>query len=80
MISLPAPDSWRALAACKDSDTDIFYPGQGASCAPAKAICATCVSRAACLAFALDNCEMFGIWGGLSERQRRRMRHDRRAA
>jgi hypothetical protein len=65
---------WRERAACRGQDPDLWYPERGADVSIAKAICAGCPVRADCLAFALGNGEHHGIWGGLSERQRRRMR------
>ena len=53
---------------------DIFFPARGAPTAPAKAICASCPVREECLDYAITNGEKFGIWGGLSERERRRIR------
>ena len=69
---------WQAQAACKNiSQPDIFFPGRGESSAPAKAICAGCPVRAECLDYALSHGERVGIWGGTSERERRRMRSRR---
>jgi WhiB family redox-sensing transcriptional regulator len=72
-------DSWRAAAACKDVDSEIFFPVgfTGAAlevAAKAKAICAGCSVREACLAFALKTNQQFGIWGGLDEEERREVR------
>ena len=69
--------TWREHAACLGADTDLWYPERGERTAEAKAVCAACPVRAECLAFALDNGEKFGVWGGKSERQRRRMRSER---
>ncbi|MBV8980855.1 MAG: WhiB family transcriptional regulator [Acidimicrobiia bacterium] len=51
-----------------------FFPVRGEEARPAKAICARCLVKDQCLAYALDNGDKFGIWGGLSERERRRLR------
>lgn len=69
--------SWRDHAACRGVDPDLFFPGRGEATAPAKAVCATCPVRAECLNYAMANGEKFGIWGGLSERERRRLRSKR---
>jgi WhiB family redox-sensing transcriptional regulator len=73
-------EDWRLEAACRGVDPDLFYPGRGVSTGPAKATCATCAVREPCLDFALSTNEKFGIWGGQSERQRRRTRRDRLVA
>ena len=77
----PEPDTWFELAACHGANPDIFYPGHGdhAGIVRAKAVCATCPVKTECLEYALTNREVFGVWGGCSERQRRRMRSDRAA-
>lgn len=69
---------WRQQAACRGSDPNVFFPGTGESTRPAQEICATCPVRAECLAYALKSGEKFGIFGGLSERQRRKLRRDER--
>jgi hypothetical protein len=73
------PEAWRADAACRDRIDIDFFPGLGESTLPAKKVCETCLVRAACLEYALTNVEVFGVWGGTSERQRRLMRRARRA-
>ena len=55
-------------------DPDLFFPERGASTREAKEVCRGCVVRLDCLEYALVNGEKFGIWGGLSERERRRLR------
>lgn len=66
--------SWQAYANCLGVDPDLFFPERGASTREAKAVCRRCVVRTECLEYALNNAEKFGIWGGLSERERRRIR------
>ena len=66
---------WRSAANCLDMDTEVFFVSRGASAAPAKRICRACPVREACLAEALERREQFGIWGGLTSRQRLRVRH-----
>lgn len=75
------PRDWQAFAACAETDPEAFFPAKGAPTAPAKAVCARCFVRQDCLAYALANPELtsFGIWGGTSERQRRRLRKERAA-
>jgi WhiB family transcriptional regulator, redox-sensing transcriptional regulator len=68
------------LANCTGVDPELFFPLRGESTAPAKAACRGCVVREECLEYALANGEKFGIWGGMSERERRRLRRDRKAA
>jgi WhiB family transcriptional regulator, redox-sensing transcriptional regulator len=73
-----APDkSWQKHANCLGVDPDLFFPERGASTSEAKAVCRGCVVREACLEYALGNGERFGIWGGMSERERRRIRRQR---
>jgi WhiB family redox-sensing transcriptional regulator len=77
---LIGPDlTWQANANCVGVDPDIFFPERGASTREAKAICAACKVKTECLNYALDNGEKFGIWGGTSERERRRLRRARAA-
>lgn len=68
---------WQDEANCLGVDPDLFYPERGQSTAPAKAVCRGCMVREECLAYALSNGEKFGIWGALSERERRRIRRQR---
>ena len=76
----PAGDaSWRLEALCAETDPEAFFPEKGGSTREAKRVCASCPVRMECLEFALGNDERFGIWGGLSERERRRLRLQRRA-
>jgi WhiB family redox-sensing transcriptional regulator len=67
------PD-WQERALCAQTDPEAFFPEKGGSTREAKRICAGCEVRAECLEYALANDERFGIWGGLSERERRRLR------
>ena len=63
--------------ACVGMDTALFFPGRGESCGPAKAVCAGCVVREECGEFALAAGIREGIFGGLSERERRKVRRER---
>jgi WhiB family transcriptional regulator, redox-sensing transcriptional regulator len=69
--------AWQRQANCMGVDPDLFFPERGASTREAKEVCRGCVVREDCLEFALTNSEKFGIWGGLSERERRRIRRRR---
>jgi WhiB family redox-sensing transcriptional regulator len=63
---------WMLEARCLDADPEAFFPEKGGSTREAKRISAACPVREQCLQYALENDERFGIWGGLSERERRR--------
>jgi WhiB family transcriptional regulator, redox-sensing transcriptional regulator len=76
--ALTARPGWQAQANCRDLDTRQFFPGRGDPTEGAKAVCRGCVVREACLEFALAGNEKFGIWGGLSDRERRRVKARRR--
>jgi WhiB family transcriptional regulator, redox-sensing transcriptional regulator len=71
---------WQDEANCLGVDPDLFFPERGASTREAKEVCRGCVVRLDCLEYALVNGEKFGIWGGLSERERRRLRRQRAQA
>ena len=73
----PAERRWQEQANCLGVDPDLFFPERGASTKEAKAVCRGCEVRAECLEYALTHGEKFGIWGGLSERERRRVRRQR---
>ncbi|HVX23596.1 MAG TPA: WhiB family transcriptional regulator [Acidimicrobiales bacterium] len=72
--------TWRKRAACRGIDVEIFYPvtEDEADAAEAKAVCAECPVRQACLEHALAHREREGIWGGTTERERRRIVRQRR--
>ena len=76
----PGVRSWQDYANCLGVDPDLFFPERGASTREAKEVCRGCVVREDCLEFALANGEKFGIWGGMSERERRRIRRQRAIA
>lgn len=69
--------SWQDYANCRGADADLFFPERGASTRRAKAICGACEVKKDCLDYAIRHGEKFGIWGGLSERERRRIRRQR---
>lgn len=74
------PNGWRLDAACRDLDTAVFFPETDAAIGAAKAVCATCPVRDACLEFALITRQDDGVWGGLDENERRRVRRRRQDA
>lgn len=74
------PNDWRKGAACRDLDTAIFFPETDEAVAVAKAICAGCPVREACLDFALITRQDDGVWGGMDENERRRVRRRRQEA
>lgn len=70
--------SWRSKAACRGLDPAVFYPPSDEEADEAKAICGVCPVREPCLEHALANREREGIWGGATERERRRLIRQRR--
>jgi WhiB family redox-sensing transcriptional regulator len=73
-ITTKGDQSWVAKANCRGLRTNLFYPERGDDSSEPKAVCVGCAVREECLTFAMDNGERHGVWGGLSERQRRRLR------
>jgi WhiB family redox-sensing transcriptional regulator len=67
---------WQDQANCAGMGPDVWFPGRGESISAQREICAACTVRAECLEFGLD--EPAGIWGGLTGRERRRVRASRR--
>ena len=67
-------DEWQERALCAQTDPEAFFPEKGGSTREAKRICLGCEVKDACLDYALAHDERFGIWGGLSERERRRLK------
>jgi WhiB family redox-sensing transcriptional regulator len=78
MLPLVGDRQWQDQANCLGVDPDLFFPERGASTREAKEVCRGCVVKQDCLEFALANGEKFGIWGGLSERERRKLRRKQR--
>ena len=68
------PLAWQSDSLCAQTDPEAFFPEKGGSTRDAKKICASCEVKSQCLEYALANDERFGIWGGLSERERRKLR------
>jgi WhiB family transcriptional regulator, redox-sensing transcriptional regulator len=70
--------TWRQLAACRGVEPDIFYPASDDEAEAAKGVCGVCPVRQPCLEFALANRERDGVWGGATEKERRRILRQRR--
>jgi WhiB family redox-sensing transcriptional regulator len=68
-----APE-WQERALCAQTDPEAFFPEKGGSTREAKRICSRCEVKAECLEYSLAHDERFGIWGGLSERERRKLK------
>ena len=79
-LPVPAPAGWRYRAACRGADLEVFFPGRGEPAEPARQICAGCPVRQTCLDYAISHGITHGIWGGLTERDRRPLRVHRTAA
>lgn len=79
-VGSPADDdesamlSWQEQSLCAQTDPEAFFPEKGGSTREAKRICVGCEVKSECLGYALAHDERFGIWGGLSERERRRLK------
>ena len=80
MYDEPIEADWHLYANCLGINPDLFFPERGESTREAKTVCQSCSVREHCLESALRNTEKFGIWGGLSERERRRIRRQRSIA
>jgi WhiB family redox-sensing transcriptional regulator len=78
MTALSTAASWRKRAACQGIDPQVFFPESDEDAGEAKAICAMCPVRQACLEHALAHREREGVWGGATERERRRILRQRR--
>ena len=70
----PSELEWQERALCAQTDPEAFFPEKGGSTREAKRVCMACEVRVQCLDYALENDERFGIWGGLSERERRKVK------
>jgi WhiB family redox-sensing transcriptional regulator len=79
-VSGPSAQKWRSIGLCRGSDTTVFYPpsDDDSLAEEAKTICSACAVRKPCLEFALTTREKHGVWGGLTERERRRVLRQRR--
>ncbi len=79
LLELADPDTgqlWQEQALCAQTDPEAFFPEKGGSTREAKRVCVSCEVRSECLEYALEHDERFGIWGGLSERERRRLKKE----
>ena len=76
LLPLAEPEGmeWQERALCAQTDPEAFFPEKGGSTREAKRVCLSCEVRGECLEYALAHDERFGIWGGLSERERRRLK------
>ncbi len=72
VVMIDSQEPWEARSTCSQTDPDSFFPDKGGSTREAKRICKRCDVRSECLEIALGGDERFGIWGGLSERERRK--------
>ncbi len=66
--------AWQGRALCAQTDPEAFFPEKGGSTREAKSVCKVCEVRQECLEYALAHDERYGIWGGLSERERRKLK------
>jgi len=78
LTAVPSPDresvtAWMQAGNCRRYETDVFFPSDGAGVDRARAICSRCPIAGRCLDYALDNRIEHGVWGGCSERERRRI-------
>lgn len=71
---------WRNEGSCVGIGPELFFPEKGQPTTVAKEICKDCVVRIECHQFAVENDERFGIWGGIGEQERRRLRRQRKLA
>lgn len=76
-LELSEPEPWMVEGLCAQVDPEAWYPEKGGSTRDAKRICEDCPVRAECLNYALAHDERFGIWGGKSERERRKLKAPR---
>ena len=78
MVLVPLSDieelAWQGHALCAQTDPEAFFPEKGGSTREAKKVCLSCEVRVECLEYALAQDERYGLWGGLSERERRRLK------
>jgi len=71
------PTEWMEWAACRDTDKSMFFPKVGEDSGAALAICAECIVRNDCLAVAMSNSKILGIWGGTTAKRRETLRQQR---
>ena len=73
LLLLDQERPWVSYAACRDAEPDVFFPGIEGDTSRAVTICGSCAVREQCLDYALSARERYGVWGGTTERERRRM-------
>lgn len=73
-LNLPSPPAWTEQALCAQVDPEIFFPKKGAAVSTGKSICGRCPVSAECFDYSIELGETFGIWGGASENDRRKLR------
>lgn len=74
---MPDSPDWMLRGACRGVDPELFFPVRGDNGRPAKKVCFGCEVREECLEYALVNGEKWGVWGGMAERERRKIRRRR---
>ena len=79
LLNIEKPPEWMADGLCAQVDPELWFPEKGGSTREAKAVCGRCEVRPECLAYALAHDDRFGVWGGVAERDRRRMTRAARA-
>lgn len=70
--------SWMVQGRCRDLPPEVFFPSDGVGVEVARHYCAECPVKGPCLEYALENHIEHGVWGGASERERRRIARSRR--
>lgn len=80
LIPLVASEPWMAAGECRSLNPDLFFGERGENAVLAKQVCAGCPVRVECLEYAIARSERFGVWGGLSPRERRVLVRSRRSA
>jgi WhiB family redox-sensing transcriptional regulator len=70
---VPPPDAWQERAACYGLDPEIFFPTSEEEAGLALSYCSACQVREICLEWAIQNGERYGVWGGTTEQERRRL-------
>jgi WhiB family redox-sensing transcriptional regulator len=82
LLAIAEEQTWMRWASCAESDPDLWHPenNNAAQAKQAAAICRRCPVRAECLAYALEHGEEHGVWGGMSVRERERLRREEQAA
>lgn len=74
LVDMATETSWMSWGLCAEADPELWFPKVGEPLRPARKICGDCPVREECLEYALDNDMQAGIWGGLTLRERRRVK------